>query len=87
MKPIPLVAASMLVAALAITAAAQRPGSTSAKATADKAGYTYATPPAFKPTLTGHFFVPFPPDGTSPEEIEQRLASNSYHSIPTITAT
>ena len=47
---------------------------------------SYATPPAFKPTLTGHFFVPFPPDGTSPEEVEQRLASNSLHSIPTITA-
>ncbi len=47
---------------------------------------SYATPPAFKPTLTGHFFVPFPPDGTSEAEVQQRLASNSYHSIPTITA-
>ncbi|MEY2397485.1 MAG: hypothetical protein QOJ00_659 [Actinomycetota bacterium] len=47
---------------------------------------SYATPPAFKPTLTGHFFVPYPPDGTSPAEVEQRLASNSAHSIPTITA-
>jgi uncharacterized protein (DUF885 family) len=47
---------------------------------------SYATPPAFKPTLTGHFFVPFPPDGTSAAEVQQRLASNSHHSIPTITA-
>lgn len=47
---------------------------------------SYATPPAFKPTLTGHFFVPFPPDGTSDAEVQQRLASNSLHSIPTITA-
>ncbi|MEY2419253.1 MAG: hypothetical protein QOG90_1933 [Actinomycetota bacterium] len=47
---------------------------------------SYATPPAFKPTLTGHFFVPFPPDGTSDAEVQQRLASNSFHSIPTITA-
>ncbi len=47
---------------------------------------SYATPPAFKPTLTGHFFVPFPPDGTSDAEVDQRLASNSFHSIPTITA-
>lgn len=47
---------------------------------------SYATPPAFKPTLTGHFFVPYPPDGTGEAEVQQRLASNSYHSIPTITA-
>ena len=47
---------------------------------------SYATPPAFKPTLTGHFFVPFPPDGTSEADVQQRLASNSLHSIPTITA-
>ncbi len=47
---------------------------------------SYATPPAFKPTLTGHFFVPFPPDGTSDAEVQQRLATNSFHMIPTITA-
>jgi uncharacterized protein (DUF885 family) len=47
---------------------------------------SYATPPAFKPTLTGHFFVPFPPDGTSDADVQQRLASNSLHSIPTVTA-
>ncbi len=47
---------------------------------------SYATPPAFKPTLTGHFFVPFPPDGTPADQVQQRLATNSFHSIPTITA-
>jgi uncharacterized protein (DUF885 family) len=47
---------------------------------------SYATPPAFKPILTGHFFVPYPPDGTSEADVQQRLASNSFHSIPTITA-
>ena len=45
---------------------------------------SYMTPPAFKPGRTGHFFVPFPPEGTSPEETQQRLATNGYHSIPTI---
>ena len=32
---------------------------------------SYSQPPAFRPGLTGHFFVPFPPDGTSPEEIQK----------------
>ncbi len=47
---------------------------------------SYGSPPAFKPTLTGHFFVPFPPDGTSDDEVQQRLQTNSFHMIPTITA-
>lgn len=42
----------------------------------------YQEPPAFKPSLTGHFFVPYPPDGATRSEIDQRLASNSYHAIP-----
>ena len=45
---------------------------------------SYVNPPAFSGGRTGHFFVPFPPDGASPEEIQKRLATNSYHSIPTI---
>jgi uncharacterized protein (DUF885 family) len=45
---------------------------------------SYSSPPAFKPSRTGHFFVPFPPDGTRPEEVQQRLATNSRSSIPTI---
>ena len=45
---------------------------------------SYSQPPAFRPGLTGHFFVPFPPDGTSAEDTQKRLASNSFHSIPTV---
>ncbi len=45
---------------------------------------SYMTPPAFRAGRTGHFFVPFPPDGTSAEDVQQRLATNSFHSIPTI---
>ena len=44
---------------------------------------SYIGPPAFSASRTGHFFVPFPPEGESPEGIAQRLASNSHHSIPT----
>ena len=45
---------------------------------------SYSTPPAFRPTMTGTFFVPFPPDGTSDEEVQKRLETNSYHSIPAV---
>jgi uncharacterized protein (DUF885 family) len=45
---------------------------------------SYNSPPVFKPSLIGHFFVPFPPEGVSAEEIQQRLATNGYHSMPTI---
>ena len=45
---------------------------------------SYNSPPAFKPSLTGHFFVPFPPEGTSDEDIQKRLQTNSYTIIPTI---
>jgi uncharacterized protein (DUF885 family) len=45
---------------------------------------SYSQAPAFRPGLTGHFFVPFPPDGTSEADVQKRLASNSFHSIPTI---
>ena len=44
---------------------------------------SYASPPAFSPSRRGHFFVPFPPDGASPEEIQQRLENNSHAGIPT----
>jgi uncharacterized protein (DUF885 family) len=44
---------------------------------------SYIGPPAFSNTLTGHFFVPFAPEGTSAEEIQKRLASNSRSGIPT----
>ncbi len=44
---------------------------------------SYNRPPAFKDTLHGHFFVPYPPDGTSPEEVQKRLEGNCSAGIPT----
>jgi uncharacterized protein (DUF885 family) len=44
---------------------------------------SYQSPPAFAPGLRGHFFVPFPPDGASDVEVQQRLENSSYPSIPT----
>jgi len=44
---------------------------------------SYQRPPAFKDTLHGHFFVPYPPDGTSPEEVQKRLEGNCSAGIPT----
>ena len=44
---------------------------------------SYIAPPSFNPSMQGHFFVPFPPDGASDEEIDKRLASNCYPGIPT----
>jgi uncharacterized protein (DUF885 family) len=43
---------------------------------------SYQNPPAFAPSMHGHFFVPYPPDGASEEEIGKRLESNSYPAIP-----
>ena len=44
---------------------------------------SYIAPPAFSDKLKGHFFVPYPPDGTPDAEIQERLKGNSYGSIPT----
>ena len=44
---------------------------------------SYMQPPPFSDRMRGHFFVPFPPDGASEDEIQKRLASNSYPGIPT----
>ena len=44
---------------------------------------SYVAPPSFSETMRGHFFVPYPPDGASEEEIAKRLESNSYPGIPT----
>jgi uncharacterized protein (DUF885 family) len=44
---------------------------------------SYNSPPPFSPSMRGHFFVPFPPDGAGPQEVQQRLESNSFASIPT----
>ena len=45
---------------------------------------SYNSPPPFRPGRHGHFFVPYPPDGTPPEEVQQRLESNSNAEIPTV---
>ena len=45
---------------------------------------SYFPPPPFGTSRTGHFFVPYPPDGTGPDEIAQRLANNSFPAMPTI---
>ena len=45
---------------------------------------SYMAPPAFSDSVTGHFFVPFAPDGTPAEEIDKRLSSNSHGAIPTV---
>ena len=38
--------------------------------------------PAFSDSVTGHFFVPFAPDGTSADEVDKRLSSNSHGGHP-----
>jgi uncharacterized protein (DUF885 family) len=44
---------------------------------------SYLSPPMFSDKLLGHFFVPYAPDGTSEEDIQGRLAGNSFGGIPT----
>jgi uncharacterized protein (DUF885 family) len=44
---------------------------------------SYQRPPAFRDSLHGHFFVPYPPDGTPPEEVQKRLEGNCSAGIPT----
>jgi uncharacterized protein (DUF885 family) len=44
---------------------------------------SYLAPPAFSDSLTGHFFVPFAPDGASDAEVDQRLENNNHGGIPT----
>jgi uncharacterized protein (DUF885 family) len=43
----------------------------------------YFAPPPFAPpgarTGVGHFFVPYPPDGATPEQVTARLATNNEH--------
>ncbi|HEV3226532.1 MAG TPA: DUF885 domain-containing protein [Acidimicrobiales bacterium] len=44
---------------------------------------SYFQPPAMRPSLAGRFNVPYPPEGTTDEELAQRLADNSFPSMPT----
>jgi uncharacterized protein (DUF885 family) len=43
----------------------------------------YMAPPPFAPPRessgVGHFFVPYPPDGATPEQVTARLATNNEH--------
>ena len=46
----------------------------------------YMQPPPFAPpeaehAQTGHFFVPYPPDGATPDEVAARLATNNKHGL------
>jgi uncharacterized protein (DUF885 family) len=43
---------------------------------------SYQSPPAFSPSRRGHFFVPFPPDGAPPDEVQKRLSNNPHAGIP-----
>lgn len=45
---------------------------------------SYSSPPAFSDRMLGHFFVPFTPDGSTPDQVRQRLESNSNGDIPTV---
>lgn len=44
----------------------------------------YIRPPALTDRRRGTFFVPYPPEGASAEQVRQRLATNSRSQIPTI---
>ena len=44
---------------------------------------SYNQPPAFSDSLHGHFFVPYPPDNTPPDEVRKRLEGNCSAGIPT----
>jgi len=44
---------------------------------------SYLQPPAMRPSLKGRFNVPYPPDGTSEQDLAERLADNSYANMAT----
>ncbi|WP_183061799.1 DUF885 domain-containing protein [Motilibacter peucedani] len=41
----------------------------------------YIAPPPFQGGGVGHFFVPYPPEGASPEQVRQRLLTNSREAL------
>jgi uncharacterized protein (DUF885 family) len=50
----------------------------------------YMQPPPFAPRgsdggIRGHFFVPYPPEGATPEQVAARLATNNRHGLWSIT--
>jgi len=44
----------------------------------------YGSPPAMTTSRVGFHFVPFTPDDATPEQVEQRLRTNSRASLPTL---
>jgi uncharacterized protein (DUF885 family) len=46
----------------------------------------YVAPPGLTDRRTGHFFVPYSPEGATPDRVEQRLRGNSRAHIPTVAA-
>ncbi len=44
---------------------------------------SYLSPPMFKPSRVGHFFVPYPVDGADEEEVRGLLESNASYSVAT----
>jgi uncharacterized protein (DUF885 family) len=45
---------------------------------------SYLQPPALSRSRTGHFFVPYTPDGATEEQIIQRLRTNARAQLPSI---
>lgn len=45
---------------------------------------SYQGPPPLSLSSTGHFFVPYPPEGTGPLALQQRLADNGRYAIPSV---
>lgn len=45
---------------------------------------SYSGPPPLTARRTGHFFVPFTPDGATDEQISHRLRTNARSQLPTI---
>lgn len=44
---------------------------------------SYSAPPPMKASKVGHFFVPYPPDGATPEEVEKRMKGAGLFGIAT----
>jgi uncharacterized protein (DUF885 family) len=44
---------------------------------------SYLSPPMFKPSKVGHFFVPYPVDADDDEEVQGLLESNASYSVAT----
>ncbi len=45
---------------------------------------SYHAPPPLSGSRVGYFFVPYPPDGVSARDRDERLADNGYHLVPSV---